>query len=226
MLGSDSYYPSSGSATPEKRLFGMFHHCSTDEINEVVLNSLLNPTGVCRIVIATIALGMGFSSPNIRYVIHYGMPNSLEAYCQESGRAGRDGERAYAMVLYRGCDLYHRRHIEQSIKAYCLQSVTCRRIALLKPFFDSNDSQSDVLIPEPLHLCCDICQVKCKCTDICKGMFSNSEEMEHLISQTSSANICSEISDDSEISDSEISNSEISNSEICEDIIDSDNSNK
>ena len=84
----------------------MFHHCSTNQIKEVILNSHLNPNGVCRIVFATVALGMGFSFPNVRHVIYYGIPSSPEIYCQESGRAGRDGEQATAILLFCGCDLH------------------------------------------------------------------------------------------------------------------------
>ena len=188
-LGPDSYYPTEAPPTPENRLFGMFHHCSTNQIKEVILNSLSNPNGVCRIVFATVALGMGFSSQNIHHVIHYGIVEIyLKIYCQESGRAGRDGKQATAILLFCGCDLHPQRKIEKIIKNYCLQNVFCRQITLLKPFFDSNDLLNSVSIPEPLHLCCDICQKKCMCTGVCgtctfNGLFSNSEAEEKFNSE-------------------------------------------
>ncbi|KAA6328679.1 ATP-dependent DNA helicase RecQ [termite gut metagenome] len=60
--------------------------------------------GSCRVMVATNAFGMGIDKPDVRLVIHLDVPNSIEAYFQEAGRAGRDGEKAYAIILYSDVD--------------------------------------------------------------------------------------------------------------------------
>ncbi|MCA5986456.1 RecQ family ATP-dependent DNA helicase [Bacteroides thetaiotaomicron] len=61
-------------------------------------------SGEVRVMVATNAFGMGIDKPDVRIVLHLDLPDSPEAYFQEAGRAGRDGEKAYAVILYSKSD--------------------------------------------------------------------------------------------------------------------------
>lgn len=116
------------------------------------------------IIVATLAFGMGINKPNVRFVIHYDMPKSLEQYYQEIGRAGRDGESAHALLLYSYADTNKIRFFMQdktgteleaaekqleAMNAFA-QSRTCRRAMLLAHFGEKlSESEADS--------CCDIC---------------------------------------------------------------------
>ncbi len=76
-----------------------FYHAglSNDERNKRQENWINNST---RIITCTNAFGMGIDKPDVRLVVHYSVPDCIENYYQEAGRAGRDGKRAYAVMLY------------------------------------------------------------------------------------------------------------------------------
>ena len=80
----------------------MYHSKTPDNIKELVLSSLLEIDGKCRVVIATSALGMGVNIPDVRSIIHYAPPpphpSNVEEYIQEVGRGGRDGKRCDATL--------------------------------------------------------------------------------------------------------------------------------
>lgn len=135
---------------------------ATDEtVKSDILPAFTAPDGYVRIVVATIAFGLGLDAPDVKQIIHWGSSDSVEAYIQETGRAGRDGDNATATLYYSKSDISKSSTISDGMKMYCSNVHLCRRKLLMKAF-----THEDIECPTPLHACCDICTVNCKC-DIC-----------------------------------------------------------
>lgn len=159
-LESESYHPLGAAQVSDNRLFGMFHSHTPQYNKEVILRSLQIPSGVVRVVFATVALGMGIDLQGVNNIIHYGAPKSLEDYFQESGRGGRrQGDSASSVVYWKPKDCRVRKepstqhdHELITVRRYLENSSECRRKLLLEYFDPSCAKPGDV--PKE---CCDVC---------------------------------------------------------------------
>ncbi|KAM3721249.1 RecQ-like DNA helicase [Dirofilaria immitis] len=131
-----------------------------------------------NVICATVAFGMGIDKPDVRFIIHFSMPKSIEGYYQETGRAGRDGLNSYCAILYnyndsirirkmiegenntQGVQTMHLSNVLQ-IVAYCENVSICRRKLLVEHFGEVYDAEACRASNSP----CDICVQQLKNTN-------------------------------------------------------------
>ena len=113
------------------------------------------------IMVATIAFGMGIDRPDVRFVVHLDMPDSPEAYYQQIGRAGRDGEPSDTLLLYGGEDIARARHwLSQSAAPEAQQRVMRQRLEAMISLTETTGCRTRALLscfgehlPDECHHC-------------------------------------------------------------------------
>ena len=158
-LGKDISEPKGHPNCAELRLVDMFSACTHPEVKNIILKQFQTQDSALRIIVATIAFGLGIDCSNIRHIIHWGAPEDIETLMQETGRAGRDGLPATAELFSAVKD--SALHTDEKMKEYCrLKPGECRRKFLLREF----DSSEDVCLAKISGCkCCDLCAATCSC---------------------------------------------------------------
>lgn len=151
-------YPVAAPDLVQHRLVDMYTSCTHSSVKDKIIEQFTKKSPL-RIVIGTIAFGMGIDCPDVRQVIHWGVSDDIEMYIQESGRAGRDGLLSFSLVLYTGRDL-DKRTTSQGIIDYCKNKDNlCRRTLLFSDFDDYSGSSCQGC------QCCDVCKFNCECNN-------------------------------------------------------------
>ena len=153
-LAADFTEPPGSPNLPMFRLVDMYTSCTEEVVKQEIIKAFTHNTKL-RIVAATVAFGMGVHCYGVREVIHLGLPDDVESYVRETGRAGRDGSPALALLLLKPGGS---RHTERSIVEYPINSTKCRRGVL----FNNFDTYVHKDIMEKC-LCCDVCAKLCLC---------------------------------------------------------------
>lgn len=140
------------------RIVDMFTSSTHSSVKECIVRSFCKTDSRLRVVICTIAFGMGIDCPDVRQIIHWGPSKDIEGYMQESGRCGRDGRHSSAVLFYGKRDVCSVATSDEQMIKYCLNDSICRRKTLLGYFESDSDPDCSGCY------CCDICAVnECEC---------------------------------------------------------------
>lgn len=141
----------------EKRLVEMYHAGTPKTVIQHIEKNMSIASSHIRVLVCTIAFGMGINCKGVSQIIHFGPSKTVESYVQESGRAGRNGEPSKCILLYNG---FLSTHCHGDIKSY-MSSETCRRSYLFRHF-------PGTFPPGRInHSCCDLCAASCDCSVNC-----------------------------------------------------------
>ncbi|WP_454785132.1 DNA helicase RecQ [Legionella sp. WA2024007413] len=115
------------------------------------------------IVVATLAFGMGIDKPNVRFVVHHDLPKNIEGYYQETGRAGRDGLPAQALLLYDAADSARLRSWIMNNPLDEQKRVETNKLNHMLAFAEASHCRRQIL----LHYFDELCDTECRYCDVC-----------------------------------------------------------
>ena len=158
-LGDNQYEPLHADKKAKNRLFTQYHAQYPKHEQERIMEELTKRKCKHRVFFVTIAFGIGIDCPNIRRVIHLGVPYTMEEYFQEAGRAGRDGLPAKATIYYNAYDTSKAKRGLQDIMIKFVKSTSdCKREIILQYFGYQAPNRTD-----GGHDCCDYHRGICSC---------------------------------------------------------------
>ena len=135
----------------------MFHKSTASSNKSYVLSEFPRPESTIRVVIATVAFGLGINIKDIKTVINYGLPLTFEEFVQESGRAGRNGDPSESILYHSGA--LRRRGTTAAMLDYMSKDVVCRQRYIAQYFKLSNvkDYTESEAVAKSVSPCCDLC---------------------------------------------------------------------
>ena len=166
-----------GEKIPENRIVEMFHASTDEESNERIMESFICPSGQLKLLISTVAFGMGVNIPDVDLVLHWGIPPSSLSYWQEIGRCARDGRDGYAICYafkrsISKCNSDDLKNmLEKDEQTQCIRKEVLRTFKLkgipdiaVPPTSDMHENCNEHCSCSKCQ-CCIVCLKSCKCAN-------------------------------------------------------------